>query len=84
MTRASEATRGEDVQPVEMALEAAAIVMRNGGSTVAANRTFTNILRGYKKEGVAAAWRLDFIVATVPKKAGRPRSCGRSGQSEST
>ncbi len=62
--RRPEATRGGDVQPVEMALEAAAIVMQSGGSTVAADRTFTNILRGYKKEGVAAAWRLDFIVAT--------------------
>ena len=62
--RRSEATRGGDVQPVEMALEAALIVMQNGGSTVAASRTFTNILRGYKKEGVSAAWRLDFIAAT--------------------
>ena len=47
-----------------MALEAALIVMQNGGSTVAASRTFTNILRGYKEEGVSAAWRLDFIAAT--------------------
>jgi uncharacterized membrane protein YjjP (DUF1212 family) len=47
-----------------MALEAAAIVMQNGGSTVSANRTFANVLRGYKKEGVSAAWRLDFIAAT--------------------
>ena len=47
-----------------MALEAALIVMQNGGSTVAASRTFTNILSGYKKEGVTTAWRLDFIAAT--------------------
>ena len=37
---------GGDVQPVEMALEAALIVIRNGGSTVAANRTFTDIAKG--------------------------------------
>jgi hypothetical protein len=30
-------------------LEAALIVMRNGGSTVAADRSFANILAGYKK-----------------------------------
>ena len=59
------------MQRVEMALEAALIVMRNGGSTVAANRTFTNVLRGSKKEGVSAAWRLDFIAATI---AGEGRS----------
>ena len=52
------------MQPVDMALDAAAIVMQNGGSTVAADRTFINILSGYKKKGVAASWRLDFIVAT--------------------
>ena len=59
------------MQPVEMALEAALIVMQNGGSTVAANRTFIKILRGYKKKGVSAAWRLDFIAAT---SAGEGRS----------
>ena len=40
------------MQPIEMALEAALIVMQHGGSTVAADRTFTNILTGYKQEGV--------------------------------
>jgi uncharacterized membrane protein YjjP (DUF1212 family) len=52
------------MQPIEMALEAALIVMQHGGSTVAADRSFTNILTGYKQEGVSAAWRLDFIAAT--------------------
>ena len=47
-----------------MALEAALVVMQNGGSTVTASRTFANVLKGYKKEGVSAAWRLDFIAAT--------------------
>jgi uncharacterized membrane protein YjjP (DUF1212 family) len=51
------------MQPVEMALEAALLVMRNGGSTVAADRSFSNILTGYKKEGLSAVWRLDFIAA---------------------
>jgi uncharacterized membrane protein YjjP (DUF1212 family) len=52
------------MQPVEAALETASIVMRNGGSTVAAARTFTNILTGYKVKGVSGVWRLDFIAAT--------------------
>jgi uncharacterized membrane protein YjjP (DUF1212 family) len=54
----------ETMQPVEMALEAALIVMQNGGSTAAADRSFTNVLAGYKKEGVSAVWRLDFIAAS--------------------
>jgi uncharacterized membrane protein YjjP (DUF1212 family) len=59
------------MQPVEAALETALIVMRNGGSTVAAARTFNNALKGYKEEGVSAVWRLDFIAAT---SAGEGRS----------
>jgi len=38
--------------------------MQNGGSTVAAVRSFENILKAYKKSGVSAVWRLDFIAAT--------------------
>jgi uncharacterized membrane protein YjjP (DUF1212 family) len=49
---------------MKMALEAAVLVMQNGGSTVAAERSFTNILKGYDQEEVAAVWRLDFIAAT--------------------
>jgi len=45
------------VQPVERALDVALIVMQNGGSTVMADRTFQNILEGYKQDGVSAAWR---------------------------
>jgi uncharacterized membrane protein YjjP (DUF1212 family) len=52
------------MQPMEMALDAALLVMRNGGSTVAADRCFTNVLKGYGEKGVAAVWRLDFIAAT--------------------
>jgi uncharacterized membrane protein YjjP (DUF1212 family) len=58
------------VQAVERALEAALIVMQNGGSTVAANQTFANVLRGYKQEGVSAAWHLDFIAATSAEEGG--------------
>jgi len=54
----------ETTQPMEMALEAALLVMRSGGSTVAAERGFANILKGYDQEGVASVWRLDFISAT--------------------
>jgi uncharacterized membrane protein YjjP (DUF1212 family) len=52
------------VEPINVALDAALIVMQNGGSTVAAERSFTNILRAYKKDEVLAVWRLDFIVTT--------------------
>jgi uncharacterized membrane protein YjjP (DUF1212 family) len=53
------------VQPVERALDVALIVMQNGGSTVMADRTFANILKGYKQDGVSAAWRLDFVAASI-------------------
>jgi uncharacterized membrane protein YjjP (DUF1212 family) len=52
------------MQPVERALDVALIVMQNGGSTVMADRTFTNILKGYKEDGVSAVWRLDFVAAS--------------------
>ena len=52
------------MRPVEMALEAALIVIRNGGSTVAANRTFTSVVKAAKLQGVSTVWRLDFIAAT--------------------
>lgn len=52
------------MQPVEKALDVALIVIKNGGSTVMADRTFQNILKGYKQDGVSAAWRLDFVAAS--------------------
>jgi uncharacterized membrane protein YjjP (DUF1212 family) len=52
------------MQPVERALDVALIVMRNGGSTVMADRTFRNVLKGYNVSGVSAAWRLDFVAAS--------------------
>ena len=55
----------DTMQPVETALEAALLVLRNGGSTVAADRSFTNILKGFHQQDVATIWRLDFIAATT-------------------
>jgi len=64
-------TSAEDtIRPVEMALEAALLVMRNGGSTIAAHRSLTNILKGFHQQEVATIWRLDFIAATT-RVAGR-------------
>lgn len=52
------------MQPVERALDVALIVMQNGGSTRMADRTFKNVLKGYKEDGVSATWRLDFVAAS--------------------
>ena len=38
--------------------------MALAGSTVAADRSFSNILKAYNEDGVATVWRLDFIAAT--------------------
>jgi uncharacterized membrane protein YjjP (DUF1212 family) len=46
---------------IEVALDAALIVMRNGGSTTSAEQSFANILKGARTEGVSSVWRLDFI-----------------------
>ncbi len=51
--------------PVDMALEVALIVMRNGGPTALADRTFANVLKGYKQDGVSATWRLDAVAAST-------------------
>ena len=59
LTRKTETT----MQPLEMALEAALLVIQNGGSTVAAERSLRNILTGFRQEGVVSIWRLDFIGA---------------------
>ena len=45
-------------------MDVALVVMQSGGSTVMAERTFFNVLKGYKLAGVSAVWRLDFVVAT--------------------
>lgn len=51
------------MQPLEMALEAALLVIQNGGSTVAAERSLRNFLTSSQQEGVVSIWRLDFIGA---------------------
>lgn len=52
------------MKPVDAALELAVIVIRNGGSTAAAARAFTNVLKGYRLDGTVAIWRLDFVAAS--------------------
>ncbi|MCU0290422.1 MAG: threonine/serine exporter family protein [Thermoanaerobaculaceae bacterium] len=52
------------MQPLEWALDVALIVMRNGGSTAMADRTFENVLRGFREDRVPVVWRLDFVAAT--------------------
>jgi uncharacterized membrane protein YjjP (DUF1212 family) len=63
-------------EPVERALDVALIVMRNGGSTVLADRVFGNILKGFKRERVPTVWRIDFVAATTVVE-GRPSTIYR-------
>ena len=51
--------------PIEMALETALLVIQNGGSTGAADRSLANILKGWKTDGVSVIWRLDFVAVTT-------------------
>jgi len=53
------------VEAYERALDVALIVMENGGSTANAERTFRNVLKGYKHEGGAVGWRLDLVTVSV-------------------
>jgi hypothetical protein len=57
------------MQPVELALDAALLVTRNGGSTVAAERSFAQILKGFGEPPVPTVWRLDFIAASTGASA---------------
>lgn len=59
----------EEIQ-VELALDMALLVLESGGSTSMADRTFANVLKGFRQEGVSALWRLDFITA-VTERDGR-------------
>jgi uncharacterized membrane protein YjjP (DUF1212 family) len=67
----------DTVQPVETALETALLVLRNGGSTLAAERSFTNILKGFDQQDVSTIWRLDFIAATT-RVDGQSSTCLQS------
>lgn len=51
------------MQPVELALDVAAIVMKNGGSTALADRAFQKVLAGCGVNGISAVWRLDLVAA---------------------
>jgi uncharacterized membrane protein YjjP (DUF1212 family) len=52
------------MEAIERALDVALIVMQNGGSTAMADRTFKNILKGYRQERIYASWRLDFVAVS--------------------
>jgi uncharacterized membrane protein YjjP (DUF1212 family) len=52
------------MRPIEIALDAALVAMRSGGSTLAAERSFANILKAFRERADATVWRLDFIAAT--------------------
>ena len=58
------------MKPVETALDLALIVMQNGGSTSRADQTFQDILKGYKQDGIATVWRLDFVAACSVSEGG--------------
>jgi uncharacterized membrane protein YjjP (DUF1212 family) len=57
------------MKAIDAALQAALLVMRSGGSSVMADRAFTNILKGYRKDSVATVWRLDIITAIDPAQS---------------
>lgn len=67
------------MSPLEIALDAALVVLRNGGSSTAAERSFSNILKGAQLEGAAAIWRLDFIAAYHGTDRAHVRAVGPIG-----
>lgn len=56
---------------VDTALDAALIVLESGGATNLAERTFNNVLKGFRQYGdapdatVASVWRSDFVAVAV-------------------
>ncbi len=52
------------MEAVERALDLSLIVMRNGGSTILAEKTFRNVLKAYGLIDISAAWRLDLVTAS--------------------
>jgi len=52
------------VEAIERALDVALIVMENGGPTANAERTFRNVLKGYKQDVGAVGWRLDLVTVS--------------------
>jgi uncharacterized membrane protein YjjP (DUF1212 family) len=48
----------------------ALIVIESGGSTASAERTFRNVLKGYKQDGGAVGWRMDLVTVGGAGDAG--------------
>lgn len=55
----------ETIYQVEKALDIALIVIQNGGSTISAERTFRNALKGVDSISINVAWRLDFVLVNI-------------------
>ena len=72
------------MQPVEWALDVALIVMKNGGSTAMADRTFENILKGFKTGRGPRRMAAGFRGGGGVGEGSRRRSFGRSARSAST
>lgn len=52
------------MEAIERALDVAVIVIESGGSTASAERTFRNVLKGYKQDGGAVGWRMDLVTVS--------------------
>lgn len=52
------------MEAIERALDVAVIVIESGGSTANAERTFRNVLKGYKQDGGAVGWRMDLVTVS--------------------
>jgi uncharacterized membrane protein YjjP (DUF1212 family) len=51
-------------QAVTAALDLSSLVLQNGGSTVMADTTLKNVLKGYGEAGISTVFRQDFIAAS--------------------
>lgn len=60
------------MRPIEIALEAALLVMRSGGSTASAERAFSKLVGASGRGDASVVWRLDFVAASgaEPDRAG--------------
>jgi uncharacterized membrane protein YjjP (DUF1212 family) len=55
----------ETISHVERALDIALIVLQGGGSTILAERTFRNVLKGIDNIKINVAWRLDLVLVNI-------------------
>lgn len=51
-------------QAVTAALDLASLVLQSGGSSLLADTTLKNVLKGYGEEGISTVYRQDFIAAS--------------------